>query len=74
MLQIKIFVGIESEKTALCTEVNDWIASNAIKVVDVKGNIAPQTLAKENTSISNSGRSFKPSDLFVMVIYEKDQA
>lgn len=74
MLQIKIFVGIESDQSGLSGEVNDWIASNNIKVVEIKGNIAPQTLAKEASSMSSTGRSFRPSDIFVMVIYEKDGA
>ena len=70
MQQVKLFIGVEDQLGTLEREVNTWIRDNDIKIHDIKGNIAPQTLSKEATTLAGTGRSFRPSDVFIMVIYE----
>ncbi|MBX3364918.1 MAG: hypothetical protein KF866_09150 [Phycisphaeraceae bacterium] len=74
MPQIKIFVGIESDKTGLENDVNTWLneQAGAIRVTSISGNIAPQTLAKDLArNTSTSGRHFSPSDILILIVYEK---
>ena len=74
MPQIKIFVGIETDKSGLETEVNAWLGEHEgkIKVTSISGNIAPQTLAKDpSKGALGTGRSFSPSDILVLITYEK---
>ncbi len=71
MQQIKVFIGIEGEQSVLEREVNTWIEQNKVKVVSIRGNIAPQTLARQEPPASSSGRTFRPSDLFILIVYEK---
>jgi len=69
--QVKLFIGVESDSSGLEAEINGWLKENADKkIISIRGNIAPQTLAKTTSSLSASGRSFSPSDLFIMVVYE----
>ncbi len=70
MQQIKLFIGIEDQASTLETEVNTWIRDHKVKIQSIQGNIAPQTLAKEATTMSGTGRSFRASDIFVIVVYE----
>lgn len=64
MTRIKLFKSVESELEALETEVNDWIESSGVKVIDIKANIAPQS-----DGVGGMG-SFSHSDILVAVIYE----
>ncbi len=72
MQQIKLFIGIEDQLDTLENEVNSWIRDNKVKIHSIQGNIAPQTLAKEATTMSGTGRSFRASDILVLVVYEAD--
>ena len=65
MQQVKIFKSIESELFTLEDEINSLIASEQVKVLNVFGNIAPQT-----PSATGMG-SFSSSDVLVVVLYEK---
>lgn len=77
MQQIKIFVGREDHTSNLENDVNTWIAESGVKVLSITGNISPQSVlpSKDSgTNLSATGthtRRFAPSDLFVMVTYEK---
>jgi len=66
MQQIKIFKSIESELWNLETEINTWMKDESPKVINITGNIAPQT----GGSVSTSG-SFSASDVLIIVLYEK---
>jgi hypothetical protein len=68
MQQIKIFKGIESELHALETEVNEWLASENGRVVNMFGNIAPQTI----TAGKSAQGTFSASDVLLVVLYETD--
>ena len=43
MHQIKIFKGLENELPELEAAVNDWLRNTAARIVNVFGNIAPQS-------------------------------
>jgi hypothetical protein len=68
MQQIKIFKGIESDLHALETEVNEWLASGNGRVVNMFGNIAPQTIAAGKSAQG----TFSASDVLLVVLYETD--
>ncbi|MAT13283.1 MAG: hypothetical protein MK324_13205 [Pirellulales bacterium] len=64
MQQIKIFKSIESELGTLEDDINSWMAEQGVSVVQIFGNIAPQ-------SPSGPGMgSFSSSDVLVVVLYE----
>ena len=70
MQQIRLFKSVESEITNLQNEINAWLEElqqGGGTVVQITGNIAPQTVAAPKSSMSGS---FLASDLFVMVLYE----
>lgn len=70
MRQVKFFKGVEAELTNFQNEINEWLKQlqdGGGKVIDIRGNIAPQTVAVEKKA---GLKSFSPSDLFAMVIYE----
>ncbi len=69
MHQIKLFKGVETEITSLEAEVNAWLAESGAKVVNVFGNIAPQTTKSETGP--GGVRAFAGSDLFLAVLYEQ---
>tara|TARA_B100000809_G_scaffold46347_1_gene40773 strand:- start:370 stop:573 length:204 start_codon:yes stop_codon:yes gene_type:complete len=66
MHKIKIFKNIESEIPLLEEEINEWLAESGAKVVQMTGNIAPQT--PSNTGMG--GSSFSSSDVLVLIVYE----
>lgn len=65
MQQIKIFKSIESELGSLEGEINDWISEESVRIVEIFGNIAPQS-----PSIPGMG-SFSSSDVLVVILYER---
>jgi len=67
--QIKIFKSIESDISSLESEINSWLQESGVKVINIFGNIAPQTVNADSTAASS--RAFSPSDVFMVVVYEK---
>ncbi len=67
MQQIKIFKGVETDVNSLESDVNGWLKQNGAKVVNIFGNIAPQTRGHEGPA----ERRFSPSDILITVVYEK---
>ena len=77
MQQIKIFKSVESEVETLEETVNQWLAETGAKVIQLVGNIAPQTepidAGASGGSFSTGGGSplrFPPSDILLIVLYE----
>lgn len=70
MLQVKLFKGIESEIGDLEREVNRWLAESGARVVNMFGNMAPQS---ESTSKSPglTKSAFAASDILLVVLYEQ---
>ena len=70
MRQIKIFKGSETDLPHLEESVNRWIRENGVEVVQVFGNIAPQTVFPDaNRSILHK-TAYTPADVFIVVVYE----
>lgn len=70
MQQIKIFKMRETELVALEKSVNEWLAGNPVKVVQIFGNIAPPgPKAAQTSTISRTVH--EPSDVMMVVVYEK---
>ena len=71
MRQVKLFKHVEAELHELEKQINEWLVStqkSGAKIVNISGNISPQTVAGP---MSSSTR-FSPSDLLVIVEYEID--
>ncbi len=70
MHQIKLFVDIESNVQAMEEKINHWLNQSGAKVVNIFGNIAPQTVTTETKGSSLGERKFSSSDLLVAIVYE----
>lgn len=70
MRQIKLFKGIETELEALEQSVNRWIAENKIDVVQVFGNISPQSIMPGADRNVIQKTVFAPADVLIVVVYE----
>lgn len=71
MHQIKIFKGIESETEVVEKQVNEWLAKEKVSVIQISGNVAPQALAPEALNNMLSRTAHPPSDVLLVVLYEK---
>ncbi len=65
MHQIKLFKGVENEISQLETDINAWLAETGVNVVEMSGNISPQTPGRE----AGSSTRFAPSDILVAIHY-----
>jgi hypothetical protein len=68
--QIKIFKGIEHSLAALEAEINAWLAESQPEVVQIVGNIAPQTASAKPHASGLTQGEFPPSDVIVIVLYK----
>ena len=72
MQQIKIFKAIETGIPQLESQVNEWMAANKVRVIQITGNIAPQTSITDPASPGYITKSpHGPSDVLLVVLYEK---
>jgi hypothetical protein len=71
MHQIKIFKGVETELNTLEEEVNAWLAEKNARIVQVFGNIAPQSMPPTAKGSGLSTTDFAPSDVMLVVVYDK---
>jgi len=62
---------LEFELEALEQSVNQWLAENPVKVVNIFGNMSPQSPKSANDSMINR-TAHSPSDIMIVVVYEKD--
>lgn len=63
MRQVKIFKSIENELWNMEKEINTWAQETGANIIQVTGNIAPQTS-------SSTSHGFSSSDVLVIVLYE----
>jgi hypothetical protein len=70
MQQIKIFKGLESDIPALEKAVNTWLADSRVRVIQMFGNIAPQSQAPEDKQTTLHRGAHAPSDVIMVVLYE----
>jgi hypothetical protein len=72
--QVKMFMGLEGETNALSDEINTWIRESGAKVLQISGNVAPQTSGGSGLGSGLPGTSLAagrvPSDVLVIVLYE----
>lgn len=71
MQQIKIFKGVENELRLLEQQVNQWLADSGAQVVQMFGNMAPQSMPPTAKGAGLSTTEFAPSDVFLVVLYDK---
>jgi hypothetical protein len=75
MQQVKIFIGKEDDTQRMGKEVNDFLASTGAKVLNVFGNMCPQTTLPtgggERPAPESLNRRFAPSDIMLVVVYEQ---
>ena len=75
MHQIKIFKGLENDVASIEKDVNTWLKSSGAKVINIFGNIAPQTPRSDPDHAllgaeRHAGKSFHASDVLIVVVYE----
>jgi hypothetical protein len=68
--QIKIFKGIESDTSELEKSVNRWLAESKARVIQIFGNMSPQSPTANKTASLTTG-AFAPSDVMIVVLYEQ---
>lgn len=75
--QIRMFTGHEGETGRMTDEINAWLKQTKVRVVNVFGNIAPQSALEKPSAgklagaESGPGRRFAPSDIFLVVVYDE---
>ncbi len=67
MHQIKLFKGVEGALGELEADVNAWLKNLKGEVVNISGNIAPQSQAAGEAM--GLGKGFSPSDVIVVIHY-----
>ena len=70
MQQIRFFKSTETDLTDLQREMNAWLRDSGVRVVQIFGNIAPQTVTRDDTSTGLTKSAFAPSDVLIAVLYE----
>jgi hypothetical protein len=72
MQQVKIFKGLESDTDALEEAVNAWLSESGVRVLQIFGNIAPQSAVAEGKTagVLAGGSKYACSDLLIVVLYE----
>jgi hypothetical protein len=69
--QLKIFKGIENGLSDLEREINTWIVESQAEVLQIVGNIAPQTASPKPSATGLTQGDFPPSDVIVFVLYKR---
>jgi hypothetical protein len=71
MPQIKFFKGVETDLPGLENKVNTWMTEPGIRVINIFGNMAPQTASASKPAdslVTQSG--YGESGIFIAVLYE----
>jgi hypothetical protein len=71
MHQIKIFKGLENDIGNLEAEVNRWLAQSKVGVIQMFGNLAPQSTSAGSARSGLSGAAIPPSDVLLIVLYDE---
>lgn len=69
--QVKIFKGIETDLRALEDQVNDWLLDTQVQIISMVGNLSPQSMGTASQDKGLTTGSFAPSDVLLIVLYEK---
>lgn len=71
MQQVKLFKGIEHNLAELEDEINTWLVESQAEVLQITGNIAPQTASSKAGASGLTQGDFPPSDILVVVLYKR---
>ena len=72
MQRVKLFKGLETEVEALEQQINAWVESEGVKILQINGTIATQSYNPAATpGGSLQGNVGAPSDVLITVLYEK---
>jgi hypothetical protein len=76
MHQVRIFIGKEDDTLRLAKDINEWLAYDDVKVVNIFGNMSPQTIQDRSESgrilgAEGGGRRYAPSDIMLVVVFEQ---
>jgi hypothetical protein len=71
MNQIKIFKGLENDLKSLEQDLNAWLAESDVRVLQIFGNMSPQTIQPRAVGGGLSTTDFAPSDVMLVVLYDK---
>jgi hypothetical protein len=69
MQQIKIFKAFESNLAVMEKEVNTWLKESGARVVQMFGNLAPQS-GERNEANSLAAYPYVASDVLLVILYE----
>jgi hypothetical protein len=70
MQRVKLFKGAEGHIIELEQEINRWAEASGARLLQVTGNIAPQSLSLGAGGPTAGRVGFAPSDVLVTVLYE----
>ena len=70
MQQVKLFKGVETGVDTLEQELNAWLEESGAKVIQITGNIAPQSVAPDSRGGALGASAFAASDILIVVLYE----
>jgi hypothetical protein len=70
MHQVKMFKGSESDLAGVEKQINSWLAAENVRVINMIGNIAPQSPPPPDKGALNI-TAYSPSDILVVIQYEK---
>ena len=75
MQQVKLFTGLEGATEELSGEINGWIRETGATVLQISGNISPQSPGGSGLGVGLSGTGSPgrrvSSDVLVIVLYEE---
>ncbi len=71
MQQVKFFKTTELDIEDTERTINTWISKENVSVVNIFGNLAPQGAVQSGGSMLSKSATV-PSDIFIVVVYEKD--
>ncbi len=77
MNQIKIFTGLEDATEELTRDINQWLRESGAKVLQITGNIAPQSInmTEQVTPLPGSTGPIGhrlPSDIMIVILYSEE--
>lgn len=71
MHQVKLFKGLETDLAEVEKQMNAWLAANDVKVINIFGNMSPQSCPADDKNAMIAKGTFVPSDIMLVVHYEK---
>lgn len=70
MQQVKIFKALEHQLNVMEEGINQWLAESGARVLQITGNVAPQSPLPEGEDAPMRKHPYPCSDVVVIVLYE----